>query len=134
MTSTTRSKGFVAGFWIVTWLFCLEMLFTAYWELRVLPQAAERFAQLGFPSDSFRVELSLAKVLGVLVLLIPAAPSRLKEWAYAGFALNLISAVIAHVSIHDVPASFVPSAVTTVLWVGSYGLWRRLESGRVASS
>src|ERR1700722_804112 len=29
------SKGLVAGFWIFTALFCLEMIFTAYYELLV---------------------------------------------------------------------------------------------------
>lgn len=123
----TASKTLRAAFWIATALFCLEMLFTAYFELRMLPQAAQAFSRLGFPSTSFRVELSWAKVAGVLVLLLPAAPARLKEWAYAGFAFNLISAWIAHVSIHDRPASFLPSTITAVLWAGSYVFWRRLD-------
>jgi hypothetical protein len=48
-----RPKGLVIGFWIVTALFCLQMGFTAYAQLR-LPQVAEAFAHLGFP-DYFRV-------------------------------------------------------------------------------
>ena len=76
-----RSRKTVIGFWIVTGLFCLQMSFTAYAQLR-LPQVAEAFTHLGFPSY-FRVELSLAKLLGVVLLLAPV-PARLKEWAYAG--------------------------------------------------
>jgi hypothetical protein len=71
------------------------------------------------------VELSLAKLVGVAVLLIPMVPARLKEWAYAGFAINLVSAVIAHLSISDRRLAFVPSLLTSVLWVGSYFLWSR---------
>ena len=52
-----------------------------------LPQVAEMFTHLGFP-DYFRVELSWAKLLGVVMLLAPV-PARLKEWAYAGFAITL---------------------------------------------
>jgi hypothetical protein len=120
----------LTAFWIVTALFCLEMSFTAYYELRVLPQAAQAFTRLGFPAGFFRVELSWAKVLGVLALLIPSVPARLKEWAYAGFALNLFSALIAHSAIHDRPAAFAPSAITAVLWTCSYVSWRRLEEAR----
>jgi len=40
------------------------------------------------------VENSWAKILGVVVLLAPAPP-RIKEWAYAGFAIDLGSALIA---------------------------------------
>jgi hypothetical protein len=75
-------QGAVIGFWIVTALFCLQMSFTAYAQLR-LPQVAEAFTHLGFPAY-FRVELSWAKLLGVVLLLAPV-PARLKEWAYAGF-------------------------------------------------
>ena len=66
--------------WIVTALFCLQIGFTAYAQLR-LPQVAEQFTHLGFP-DYFRVELSWAKLLGVVLMLAPV-PARLKEWVYA---------------------------------------------------
>ena len=122
------SKGLLIGFWIFTGLFCLEMSFTAYWELLQLPDAAQAFARLGFPATCFRVELSWAKVLGVAALLIPMVPARLKEWAYAGFAINLVSAIIAHSSIHDRPAAFIPSTTTSVLWMLSYYFWRRLQA------
>jgi hypothetical protein len=122
------SRALVAGFWIFTALFCLEMIFTAYYELLVLPQAAQAFTRLGFPAASFRVELSWAKVAGVAALLVPMVPARLKEWAYAGFAINLVSALIAHLSISDRPAALVPSATTSVLWGLSYFFWRRLQT------
>ena len=84
--SLPRSRAMVVGFWIVTALFCLQMSFTAYAQLR-LPRVAEAFTHLGFPAY-FRVELSWAKLLGVVMLLAPV-PARLKEWAYAGFAIDL---------------------------------------------
>src|SRR2546428_7853354 len=65
------------------------MSFSAYAQLR-LPQVAEAFTHLGFPAY-FRVELSWAKLLGAVLMLAPV-PARLKEWAYAGFAINLASA------------------------------------------
>ncbi|HYV48469.1 MAG TPA: DoxX family protein [Myxococcaceae bacterium] len=120
-----RSKGMVIGFWITTALLCLQMGFTAYAQLR-LPQVAEAFTRLGFPA-SFRVELSWAKLLGVVVLLAPA-PARLKEWAYAGFAITLVSALIAHLSIGEGPEAWGFAAVTSVLWALSYFFWRRLQA------
>lgn len=53
------------------------------------------FVHLGFP-PYFKVELTIAKILGVLALLIPAVPFKVKEFAYAGFAITLVSAAIAH--------------------------------------
>jgi hypothetical protein len=136
MESTLQNPALIAGrttprattlaYWAITALFCLEMSFTAYYEF--LPQGAQAFVRLGFPSPYFRVELSLAKLVGVAVLLIPIVPARIKEWAYAGFAINLVSAVIAHSSISDRPLAFVPSSITSVLWAFSYFFWHRRQA------
>jgi hypothetical protein len=112
-------------YWIVTALFCLQISFTAYAQLR-LPQVAEAFTHLGFPAY-FRVELSWAKFLGVVLVLAPV-PAWLKEWAYAGFAITLGSALIAHFSVGDGPAAWGWAAATSVLWGLSYFLWRRLRA------
>lgn len=111
----------VIVYWIVTALFCLQIGFTAYAQLR-LPQVAEAFAHLGFPAY-FRVELSWAKMLGVVLLLAPV-PARLKEWAYAGFAIDIASAVIAHLAVGDGPQASGWAAATGVLWALSYSCWR----------
>jgi hypothetical protein len=120
-----RSRGPLIGFWISTVLFCLQMGFTAYAQLR-LPQVAAAFTHLGFPAY-FRVELSLAKFLGVALLLAPV-PARLTEWAYAGFAITLASALIAHLAVGDGPESWGWAAGTGVLWCVSYVCWRRLQA------
>jgi hypothetical protein len=112
-------------YWIVTALFCLQIGFTAYAQLS-LPQVADAFAHLGFPAY-FRVELSWAKFLGVVLLLAPV-PARLKEWAYAGFAITLGSALIAHVAVGDGPEAWGWAAATSLLWGVSYFLWRRLQA------
>jgi hypothetical protein len=120
------SKGTHLGYWIATALLCLQMTFTAYAQL-TLPQVAESFAHMGFP-DYFRIELAWAKLLGVAALLAPV-PGRLKEWAYAGFAFTLVSAVIAHLAVGDGPDAWGWAAGTSVLWGLSYYFWRRRQAG-----
>src|SRR5262245_49970713 len=112
----TRSKDKTI-YWIATVLFCLQMTFTAYAQL-FLPQVAEAFTHLGFP-DYFRVGLSLAKLLGVVLLLAPL-PTRMKEWAYAGFAFDLAAAIIAHLAVGDGPEAWGWAAATGALWGLSY--------------
>jgi hypothetical protein len=123
--SKSAPKAQTIVYWIVTLLFCLQMGFTAYAQLR-LPQVAEAFIHFGFPAY-FRVELSWAKILGVVLLLAPVLP-RLKEWAYAGFAITLVSALIAHLAVGDGPAAWSWAAATSLLWALSYFLWRRLQA------
>jgi hypothetical protein len=125
VAAETTPKVRTIAYWIVTVLFCLQMSFTAYAQLS-LPQVAELFSHLGFPAY-FRVELSWAKLLGAVLLLTPV-PARLKEWAYAGFAIILASALIAHLSVGDGPEVWSWAAATSVLWGLSYFLWRRLQA------
>jgi hypothetical protein len=121
----TSSKATTIAYWVATALLCLQMSFTAYAQLR-LPQVAEAFTHLGFPAY-FRIELSWAKLIGVAMLLAPV-PARVKEWAYAGFAINLVSAVIAHLSVGDGPDAWGFAVGTFVLWALSYFFWRRLSA------
>ena len=120
-----QAKGMRTGYWIATSLFALQMGFTAYAQLR-LPQVAEAFTHLGFPGY-FRVELSWLKVAGIIVLLLPA-PDRLKEWAYAGFAITLGSALVAHLSVGDDVSKWSWAAGTAILWAASYYFFRMRSS------
>jgi len=125
MVSRTTARAETIAYWLLTALFCLQIGFTAYAQLS-LPQVAAMFTHLGFP-DYFRIELSWAKFLGVAVLLAPA-PGRLKEWAHAGFAITLVSALIGHFAVGDGPQVWSWAAVTLMLWSLSYTLWRRQEA------
>jgi len=58
------------------------------------------FAHLGLPFW-FKVEITVAKIVGLLALLLPGIPRRIREFAYFGFGLTLLSAAIAHASSGD---------------------------------
>jgi hypothetical protein len=73
------------------------MLFSAYGYL-TSEEMKGAFTHFGFPADFFRIELAIAKVLGVVALILPYVPRTLKGLAYAGFTINLVSALLAHVA------------------------------------
>ena len=86
-------------YWTTTGIVVAVMLWSAY-NFAFNPAMKGAFAHLGLP-NWFRVELTTAKALGAFALLIPAVPGRIKEFAYFGFAITLISAAIAHLSSGD---------------------------------
>ena len=75
---------------MVTVLFSLLMLSSGVQGLEATPAAVKSFQTLGYPMY-FMGLLSIAKILGVIVILVPGR-SRVKEWAFAGFAVNLVAA------------------------------------------
>lgn len=62
------------------------------------------FVHLGLPYY-FKIELTTAKILGVLAFLGPSVPRKIKEFAYVGFGITLLSAAIAHFSVGDASRS-----------------------------
>ena len=105
-------------YWISTSVFCAAMAIAAILYL-ASAEAAQGFVHLGFPSY-FRVELAVFKLAGVAVLLLPLWPRWLKEWAYAGFFITLISAFIANISSGEGPSRFMAPVVFGVALLCSY--------------
>src|SRR4249920_2521112 len=64
------------------------------WRSRIIPRPPPLTQATGEPQTPKRA--GGAKILGVLALLIPSIPARIKEFAYFGFGITLISASIAH--------------------------------------
>lgn len=110
-------------YWSTTSLLALMMTYSAYLYITD-PQVDQGFRHLGFPAY-FRIELAIAKLIGAALLLVPV-PSRLKEWAYAGFAITFISAFIAHVSSGDPISVRVSPLVFLLFLITSYISYHKL--------
>lgn len=115
-------------YWVSTGLFCTFLLLTGI-SYFTDPKFVGIYKHLGFP-QYFRIELGIAKILGVALLLVPQVPSIVKEWAYAGFAIMLLSGAIAHLSRND-PAGYV---VNVLFWLGvlaiSYHYGHKRNTGK----
>ncbi len=116
-------------YWVSTAIISLMMLFSAYSYI-ANEQMKGAFVHLGFPSY-FRIELAVAKILGVIVLLLPFVPGRLKEFAYFGFAITFISASIAHIVNGDPAAAVVMPLVMLGVLAVSYTLFLKRNPQRV---
>jgi hypothetical protein len=77
-------------YWTFTGLFALVMLSSAIPNVLVTEEWKTLMTNLGYPVYLIPF-LGVAKLLGLVVLLVPGFP-RLKEWAYAGFFFDLTGA------------------------------------------
>ncbi|MEF8816144.1 MAG: DoxX family protein [Salinibacter sp.] len=109
-------------YWGSTGLVALFMVVSATLYF-VADGPAAAFERLGFP-DYFRIELGIAKLAGAVVLVAPL-PRALKEWAYAGFAISFVSAVIAHAAVGDPLSDLIPPVVAFALLMTSYVTYHR---------
>lgn len=91
--------------------------------------AKEGISHLGYP-EYFGNALVVFKVLGVLTLVIPQVPKRIKEWAYAGFAFDFIFASISHFAVDGMDfQSFFPLLFLGILAV-SYIYHHKLNASK----
>lgn len=72
-----------------------------------------------------RVELAIAKILGVLILLVPQVPSSFKDWVYVGIGITLISGMIAHFNSDDPVGYLINVIFWFILLVISYIYWHK---------
>jgi hypothetical protein len=111
-------------YWIATSLVALSGLMAGIMYF-VSPFIAKEFKHLGFP-DYFRVELATAKLLGSFAVILPVVSGRVKEWAYAGFAIAFISATTAHISVESVSEAISP-LISLLFLVISYVYYTKLN-------
>jgi DoxX-like family len=105
-------------YWVTTGIISAMMLFGAY-NYFTNPDMKAAFVHLGFP-DYFRVELGVAKILGVAALLLPMVPATVKNFAYAGFAIVLVSASYTHFSSGDPMSAVITPLVLLGILAASY--------------
>lgn len=116
-------------FWTATTIIALfEGLMPALTSQTEL--AKEGIRHLGYP-EYFGTALVIFKVLGVLALVIPTVPKRVKEWAYAGFAFDFIFATISHGAVDGINfQTFFPLIILGILMV-SYVYYHKLEPSKI---
>jgi len=117
-------KKYKVYFWISTgFIFLMEGVMPALTSQTEL--AKEGISHLGYP-QYFGNALVIFKVLGVLALVIPNLPKRIKEWAYAGFVFDFLFASISHGVVDGINfQTFLPLIVLLILMV-SYVNYNRL--------
>lgn len=99
MTSIAINRKDKLIYWISTGIIVAIMLWSAL-NFAFNEEYKEAFRHLGLP-NWFKTELTVAKLLGIIALVIPSVPVKIKDFAYSGFAIVLLSTPIAHLSSGD---------------------------------
>jgi hypothetical protein len=110
-----RSKRIL--YWIATTFVVCIMTSSGVLAITHAPRMMSALAHLGYPAY-FADLLGLAKLAGVCVLLVPGW-ARLKEWAYVGFGIVILSACYSHLRSGDGPMALEP-LVTFAALVTAY--------------
>jgi hypothetical protein len=94
--------------------------------------AREGIRQLGYPGY-FGTMLAMFKVAGSVVLIVPAFPRRLREWAYAGFAIDFIAATISIGVVFGIGLEVLSPIIALLILTASYTSYEKLQ-GKVTGS
>lgn len=111
-------------FWIsTTIIFLFEGVMPALTSHTEL--AKEGISHLGYP-EYFLPMLTIFKILGTLSLIIPKVPARIKEWAYAGFAIDFIAASVSHAAVDGFGGEAIFPLIVFLILIGSYVSYHKL--------
>jgi DoxX-like family len=116
-------------YWIITGLFLLFMLFSAIPDILVVPDAITFMGHLGYPKYIIPF-LGVAKLLGVIAILVPGFP-RIKQWAYAGFFFDLTGASYSGIATDGFqPSELFMVLPITFLFLSSFLYSKKISTGQ----
>ncbi|NLR80556.1 DoxX family protein [Chitinophaga eiseniae] len=115
-------------YWIFTGILSALTLLGAIPDLLSTPEALTVFKHLGYPAY-LSPFLGLAKILGVVAILVPRFP-RLKEWAYAGLFFDFTGAMYSGMAVGDPMPQWAAISVAYILLFGSYVFYHRLAAAK----
>lgn len=113
-------------YWIATIIFALMMIMDGFGGVTQQEAGKEVLKHLGYPMYLLII-VGIAKLLGAISIL-QNKYTTIKEWAYAGFAINFIGAFASRAFIGDGISLLIPPLVALGIMFIPYVLWKKLGS------
>lgn len=115
-------------YWISTFLFAAFMIFSSIPGINPEGQTLEVLHDaMGYPVYFIQF-ISVAKIAGAIVLLIPQL-NKLKEWAYAGLFFDLAGALYSvYMMQHKLDKGMLFILLPVLLGAASYYLWNKTKA------
>jgi hypothetical protein len=111
-------------YWIGVVLTSLWFGASGFFELTNNPIVWKITQQLGYPAHFIYI-LGIAKISGIIVLLIPGRLLRLKEWVFAGIFFDIIFAFLSKVAVLGFPAT-IDAIIAFIMVSVTYTMFRNL--------
>lgn len=119
-------------YWIGVVLTSLWFGASGFLELTKNPIVWDITVQLGYPPHFIYI-LGVAKLSGIIVLLVPNRLLRLKEWVFAGIFFDIIFAFFSKLSVLE-PFAAIDAVVAFVMVTVTYVMFRRLYPATYSSN
>ena len=113
-------------YWIATIIFALMMIMDGVGGITQQEAGKEVLKHLGYPMYLLII-VGIAKLLGSASILQNKFTT-IKEWAYAGFAINFIGAFASRAFVGDGISLLIPPLIALVIMFIPYILWKKLAS------
>ncbi|WP_295798699.1 DoxX family protein [Mucilaginibacter sp.] len=119
-------------YWVSTGLILVMMLLSGVMSIINGPESVKMMHDhLGYP-NYFTVFLGVAKILGIIAILVPGFP-KLKEWVYAGFTFDLLGATYSFIAVKDPISSLAFFPVLFALLIVSYIYFHKKLAAKASS-
>ncbi|MBT2563652.1 DoxX family protein [Pedobacter sp. ISL-68] len=113
-------------YWIATIIFALMMIMDGVGGITQQEAGKEVLKHLGYPMYLLII-VGIAKLLGAASILQNKFKV-IKEWAYAGFAINFIGAFASRAFVGDGISLLIPPLIALLIMFIPYILWKKLAS------
>lgn len=120
------------GYWISTVLFSIAFFGSAIMNLLQVDDIKAVYVTLGYPPFMMRI-LGPLKLAGVICILLPMVPRKLKEAAYTGFGCLVFGGVSSHIYVDGV-AKGLPLLVLGAIGATSYVLYQKLQDQKLQAA
>ncbi len=119
-------------YWVITIIFCVAMLLDGIAGLNLAEEGKKALHQLGYPFYIMTIT-GIAKILGAIAIL-QTKYDTIKEWAYAGFAIDFIGAAASWAFVGGGLIGVLPPLVALAFMFVVYYLWKRYQQQKPVSN
>lgn len=118
------------AYWIVNGLFAAFMIFSSLDNVVTGEQSVGFIHEkMGYPVY-FIAWIGIAKIFGAIAILLPMLPARVKEWAYFGLFMDLVTAIYSFIALGEPASGYALMFIFVAFLIAAYVLHHKRLAAR----